>query len=92
MTIRWTLPATQDLKSIADYITERSGEERAYGVIRSIYSAVQSLEQMPYRGRLGRTAGTRELVLTNLPFLVVSRVYDNHVEILRIVHGARQWP
>ena len=34
---------------------------------------------------------TRELVLAR-PFLAVYEVADEEVQILRILHGARQWP
>jgi toxin ParE1/3/4 len=44
------------------------------------------------RGRAGRIANTRELVLPRLPYLVVYRVDEDRVLILNIVHGARRWP
>ena len=34
---------------------------------------------------------TRELVLTR-PFLTVYEVREEEVQVLRILHGARQWP
>lgn len=42
-------------------------------------------------GRIGRARGTRELVFPDLPYIVVYRVTDS-VEILALVHAARQWP
>jgi toxin ParE1/3/4 len=36
-------------------------------------------------------AGTRELVVSRTPFIVVYAVGDA-VELLRILHGAQQWP
>jgi plasmid stabilization system protein ParE len=43
-------------------------------------------------GRPGRVAGTRELALAPLPFIVVYRVREYRVEIARILHGAQRWP
>jgi len=43
-------------------------------------------------GRAGRLAETRELALAPLPFIVVYRVKDDRVEIVRILHGAQRWP
>lgn len=36
--------------------------------------------------------GTRELVLSPLPYVVVYRVKDEVVEIARVLHGAQPWP
>jgi len=36
--------------------------------------------------------GTRELVFSPLPFVVVYRVKEEIVEIARVLHGAQQWP
>lgn len=36
--------------------------------------------------------GTRELVITGTPYLVPYRVVGDVIVILRVLHGARQWP
>jgi toxin ParE1/3/4 len=33
-----------------------------------------------------------ELVITHLPFIVVYRVSDQTVEILRVFHTSQDWP
>ncbi len=33
-----------------------------------------------------------ELVITNLPFVVVYRLSDEAVEILRVFHTSQDWP
>jgi toxin ParE1/3/4 len=50
------------------------------------------LRSTPFRGRPGREEGTRELVLSRLPYIVVYRVKDNDVEILHIYHDAQHRP
>jgi plasmid stabilization system protein ParE len=42
--------------------------------------------------REGRVKGTGELVISRSPFIVVYRVKGKRIEILRILHGAQQWP
>lgn len=37
-------------------------------------------------------AGTRELVVLGTPYVVVYRIEAAAVVILRILHGAQQWP
>ena len=47
----------------------------------------------PYRGRLGRVSGTRELPLPPLPFIVVYRILGlDAVEIVNVIHGSQRWP
>ena len=46
----------------------------------------------PNRGRLGKKDGTRELVLSPLPYIVVYTVHGDLINIVRILHGAQQWP
>ena len=43
-------------------------------------------------GREGRVAGTRELVISDSPFLLVYRIKGQKIEILRLLHGAQRWP
>jgi toxin ParE1/3/4 len=45
---------------------------------------------MPNRGRVGRIAGTRELV--SAPLIIMYRIESEIVEILRIYHSAQDWP
>lgn len=53
---------------------------------------VQDLLRYPLIGRLGRRSGTRELVISRTPFIVVYRIRDSRIEILRVLHGAQRWP
>jgi toxin ParE1/3/4 len=46
----------------------------------------------PGRGRPGKKQGTRELVLTSLPYLVVYIVTGDVIHVARILHGAQKWP
>jgi toxin ParE1/3/4 len=41
---------------------------------------------------MGRIAGTRELVVPPLPYIIVYQVKSSAVHILRVYHGARNWP
>jgi toxin ParE1/3/4 len=91
MRIRWTPAAAADLELIKDYLTEHNPNVAQSTVLR-VYDSIRSLKVMPYRGRIGRATGTRELVLTPLPYIVVYRVKDHQIEILHIYHGAQDWP
>lgn len=92
MSVRWTEAAARDLTKICDYSEEHSGPEAARKVALRVYEAVGSLVQFPHLGRPGRKPGTRELVLSGLPFLAIYRVREDVIEIARILHGAQRWP
>jgi len=67
----------------------------ASAVGRRILAAVETLEEFPHRGRVGRSPDTRELVIAGLPYLVVYgfRPGDSRRPvILRVLHGAMLWP
>ncbi len=40
----------------------------------------------------GRVKGTRELVVVRTSYIVAYRLKRGKIQILRILHGARQWP
>ena len=90
MRVRWTTDAANDLERICDYIAE-SRPESARQVAHAIVEGVGDLETFPNRGRLGRVEGTRELAFPPLPFVAVYEVQED-VQVLRILHGAQQWP
>jgi toxin ParE1/3/4 len=91
MELRWTQDAAADLERIADYLLAHS-PDRAPRLLRSIYEAPQTLLLFPHRGRPGKKAGTRELSLSPLPWIVVYAVRDEVIHVVRILHGAQRWP
>ncbi len=91
MELRWTEEAAADLEHIADYLFQNA-PERAAELVRGIYNAPAALLTFPYRGRAGKKEGTRELVLSSLPYLVVYQITGEVIHIVRILHGAQKWP
>jgi toxin ParE1/3/4 len=51
-----------------------------------IRTTVLRLCEFPESGRVGDVAGTRELVVSGIPYIVVYRVIGDSVEILRVFH------
>ena len=91
MELRWTEEAAADLERITNYLFEHA-PERAPHLVREIYNAPAMLVNFPYRGRPGKKEETRELVLSALPYVVVYRIAGDAIHILRILHGAQNWP
>ena len=91
MRVRWSRPALVDLRRVREYISQDS-PTRAGTVVSRLRAAALGLEQFPRRGRPGDREGTRELVVARLPYIVVYRIDDDEIVILRVLHGAQRWP
>ena len=77
--------------AIAEYIA-RDNPAAAYALHDAILRQVGRLAEHPRMGRPGRVEGTRELVVSGTPYIVAYRVVGQDVTILRVLHGAQQWP
>lgn len=91
MQIRWTKGASLNLEQIEEYIAEDNTLAAIHMVLK-IIKAVGMLQEHPGLGRAGRISGTRELVVAGTPYIVPYRVKNGFIEVLRVLHGARQWP
>ena len=91
MQIRWSPEAADDFESAIRRILE-DNPSNAQRVAQIIYDRIAVLTTFPYRGRVGRIEGTRKLVIVPLPFIAVYRIKDEFVEIVRVIHGAQEWP
>jgi toxin ParE1/3/4 len=89
--VRWLRTALANLEAEAEYIA-RENPEAAARVVERIHHAVDQLATYPAMGRRGRVADTRELVVSNTPYIVPYRVREGAVQVLRVFHAARRWP
>ena len=88
-TIRWSKRASRRLDQIGTVIAE-DNPLAAARVVARLSLAVEALADHPAIGRVGRIAGTRELVFANIPYLIPYRVSANDILILTILHGAQK--
>lgn len=91
MSLVWTGPAENDLIEILEFIAD-DNPAAALRTIERIESLALHLIDSPLSGRTGSVPGTRELPVPGLPFILIYRVRTAGVEVLRVLHGARQWP
>ncbi len=85
--------ATRDRESIVGYLLDHdSGAARHMN--ETIRSRVAFLAEQPALGRVGRVPNTRELIVGGPPHIVAYTVDRRRdvVIVLRVLHGARQWP
>jgi plasmid stabilization system protein ParE len=57
-----------------------------------IVAATRPPIEFPASGRTGRIARTRELVINGTPYVAAYAVTEITVRILRVLHGAQEWP
>jgi addiction module RelE/StbE family toxin len=91
MHLEWSVFARVDRKAIFDYI-EEDNPRAAITVDERIRMHVEELTLFPEMGRAGRIEGTRELVISRTPYIAAYRIIGATVRILRVLHGAQQWP
>ncbi len=88
--IVWTQRARRNLHEIGEYIA-KDDAAAAERTVKRIVEKVSGLAFYPKIGREGPVAGTRELVITNTPYVAIYRI-TGQVEVLRIRHSAQRWP
>jgi toxin ParE1/3/4 len=91
LTVTWRARARRDLRELIAWIANDS-VQTADLVADRIWKAVGLLATAPNSGRLGRVAGTRELVVSRTPYILVYRIRKSRLTILRVYRGARRWP
>jgi toxin ParE1/3/4 len=90
MEVVWLKGAVTDLDEIATYLAERNPAAAAK-TAAALHDAASLLGDHPRMGRKGRVPGTRELVVSRLPFVIAYRVRRDRLEVLRVIHGRRHW-
>ena len=91
MRLVFLVTAVEDLAAIRYFIAENN-PEAAKEVATRLKEIIKRLTIMPNLGKPGRVFGTRELVTPHLgktTYVVIYRVKNKRIEILRILNGAR---
>lgn len=88
--LEWKATAVADLLAIVDYISD-DNPDAAQVLKDEIEAKVSRLREQPRLYRVGRVAGTREMVVRSNYIVVYAEDADT-VTILRVLHAAQQWP
>lgn len=91
MHVSWTAQAEAE-REAAIYFIAQDNIKAALDQLDEIERQTGLLSGQPNMGRPGRERGTRELVISRTPFIVVYRVAGRRIEIFRFLHGAQNWP
>jgi toxin ParE1/3/4 len=87
--LRWLRSGSVSLRRHVKFIATEN-PTAAVRVRRRIRSAVLRLLDFPESGRVGQVPGTRELIVAELPYIVLYRVSGDVVEILRVFHTSQE--
>ena len=79
--IEWAVPAPRDLQDAGEYIAQ-DDPAVASRMAERVREAVEYLPEQPNMGRPGRVGGTRELVISGTPFIVVYWSRSGVIQIL----------
>ncbi len=90
-TVVWLDEALEDLKLIGKYIAQENANA-AYNVLIKIKATADNLSRHPEIGRSGRVFGTREIVISDLPYILAYQITDRNIRILAVMHTSRKWP
>ena len=91
MVIEWLVEARVEFKHHIRYIHDRN-RAAASRIEAEILRRVGTLKRFPFVGKLGREAGSRELVIIGTPYVVIYTVDDNVIQIIHVIHTSQQWP
>ncbi len=91
MKLTWSAFALSDRDAIFTYI-EADNPSAAVIIDERIMAATRRLIDFPASGRVGRIAGTRELVINGTPYIAAYVVTETAVRVLRVLHGSQEWP
>ncbi|MHB1322565.1 MAG: type II toxin-antitoxin system RelE/ParE family toxin [Acidithiobacillus ferrivorans] len=89
--VKFVRKALCDLDDEAAYIATYS-PQAAQQFMAAVHQSTGMLCAYPAMGRPGRVPGTRELVMTDHPYILPYRVRDDAVEIVRVFHSRQKLP
>lgn len=88
--LSWKRKALSDRQKIMKFIA-KDNPVAAANLDLQIEEKAEKAAQSPMLYRAGRVDGTREAVVT-ANYLIVYRVTQTHVEVLRVLHTKMMWP
>src|SRR5947207_9386812 len=88
MKVRLTPEAEADLEGIGDKIAERNAA-RAVTYVRELRERCLGIAEFPHAGPPRPQWGEDIRIAIHGKYVIVYRVRDETVEVLRVVHGAR---
>lgn len=86
----WRPEAQNALYHLITYIADHD-PTAARRMLSRILECIEPARTYPQMGRLGRAAGTREII-AHPNYIVIYRVLADAVEVLDVVHARQEYP
>lgn len=91
LALRWSIKALIDFDEAQSYI-DHENHAAAQLVAARIHHAARLLQSNPGIGRPAHVPEARIWIVQRTPYVIVYRVHDDVLEIVRLWHGRRDWP
>lgn len=91
MTLLWSPEARRDLEEIVHFIAE-DNPRAALNLKGRLVEKARQLLIYPRQGKPTRGHPTRELVLVGYPYRIIYRIRPDGIDIVRVLHTARDLP
>jgi len=88
MQINITPEAERDIVAITLNIKQQDSIAAAIHAVSEFRTQFNKLALFPDTGRVGGSDGTREVVITGLPYITIYETSDTSVTIVRVLYGA----
>jgi len=88
MKLVWSPRALAQVENAVSYIAQ-DDPDAAWRVYERVSQRAEQLLSLPELGSPGRVQGTRELVITDTPYVVVYRVKGDELQIAAVWHSAQ---
>lgn len=86
--IEITPEAEQDIFFIASEIKQQNNSAIAKHTLTEIKNQLNTLAEYPEIGRVGGCEGTREIVMSGMPYIAIYEQTDSSVVVVRVLRGA----
>ncbi|MDR2893760.1 MAG: type II toxin-antitoxin system RelE/ParE family toxin [Deltaproteobacteria bacterium] len=90
MKLIWSPRSENELAAIVAYIA-KDNIDAALALDFHVTNSAELLLNYPKKGRPGRVAGTRELIVHE-HYILVYEIAGDELQILSVLHTSRQWP
>lgn len=91
LSVKWTRQALEDLEAAREFIISTC-PQFLESTIESIQLSINQIKLFPETGKIGRVKGTRELVFSQIPFILIYRKKKSLIEVIALLHQSRKWP
>ena len=88
--VEWLPEAEADLAAIVDFIFA-DNPMAAIELEAHAFHSAETLAALPYLGRSGRAAGSRELII-HPNYMIVYEVYPQKITVLAVLHTRQAYP